>query len=191
MNRLTAALSRAAAVAAVAFGAFGVAGADTASATTRCSAHAITAIGTVVPRTKSVEVRKASGRACRAAVRDCELRLDRQRARTGFGFPYARCEVADRVKLRRGDGGGHASFKAKRRFAPEVRCVAKAFTRRGRELSNTRAVEIGVGERRACVAALNRCEHKLDMKRLRSGRGFPRASCEVVRSVELAGGPRF
>lgn len=87
-----------AAVAAIGLG--GVAGLDAANADTRCHAVAIRANGASIPPTRASEVRRYERRACNAAIRRCERRLDRLRYTRGRPMPYARCEVVRVSDLR-------------------------------------------------------------------------------------------
>lgn len=141
---------------------------------TRCVAGAVTAFGTVLPDTRAREVRVRPRAACRVAVNRCHNRLERLRDRTGRAFPFARCQVLRREVASNHGGPRHA--------APAIRCTAEAFTRRGRPIGQTRASETRRVENRACQAALNTCENRLDRQRDVTGRGFRRARCEVVRT---------
>ena len=148
----------------------------------RCVAGAQNIFGKTIPGTRERATRHRMKRACRVAVDRCLTSLDRKRRRVGFDFPFAECRVLNRKHV------GH-------RYDPNVKCVAKAFTRRGRELDRTRAAEVRHRRRAACRAAINRCEAKLDRKRHNTGRRFPHARCEVVRTQKVAGrgydAPRF
>lgn len=159
----------AAAACALAFGVMGAAPAQAAQhGETRCVAQAVTIFGDRVSGTKSRETRKSARRACRAAIRECDARIDRRRN------PLAECRVIRRVSVNK-------PVAAK----PLTRCVAEAFTRRGRALDNTKAVEVSKRQRVACGNALDRCERKLDRKRDRTGRNLPHARCEVTRTAKI------
>ncbi|MEL6318872.1 MAG: hypothetical protein AAFR16_14665 [Pseudomonadota bacterium] len=87
-----------------------------------------------------------------------------------------------------GQGYGHAHGHGPG-YGRTVRCVAKAFTRRGFELSRTRAAAERRRPRAACRVALRRCEARLDYKRQVSLRKFPYAGCRVVKRFRVAGAP--
>lgn len=74
--------------------------------------------------------------------------------------------------------------------AADVRCVAAAFTARGYELPRTRAAAVHFAERRACDAAVRRCERRLDRYRYRTGERRPFARCDVIRAAYF-NAPRY
>lgn len=156
-----------------AFGVMGLTPAQAHAAPGLCVAGATTAAGKVLPSTRARADRPRIKRACRVALNKCQYKLDDLRSRARFQFPLARCEVLRREV--RHVHYGRDNFK----------CVAKAFTRRGKLISNTRAAETRRVKRRACRIALNRCEAKLDRKRFNTGRGFPHARCEVTRTNRI------
>lgn len=153
---------------AVSFGVMGVSSAEAAPrhTETRCIAQAKTITGAWVRGTRAAETRRNARQACRVALRQCDDHINRRRN------PLAQCQVVRRERIR------HEA-------RVEHRCVAKAFTRGGRELSNTRAVETRPRKRAACNVAVNKCERKLDRKRYQTGRNLPHARCEVVRTQRI------
>ncbi|MEM9726884.1 MAG: hypothetical protein AAF909_15715 [Pseudomonadota bacterium] len=60
---------------------------------TRCVAKAFTRRGFELAGTRAAEQRPRERGACRAALRKCEVRLDRKRYADGRRYPYARCDV--------------------------------------------------------------------------------------------------
>lgn len=136
----------------------------------RCIAGAQTVIGGILPGTRAEATRKRSRRACGIALNRCEARLDDKRAKTGLPFPLARCKVLDRDRIA---------------AVSQTRCEAKAFTRRGRALSKTHAAETRKKRRAACRVALNRCEARLDRKRIRDDRNYRYARCEVTKTKKV------
>ena len=137
-----------------------------------CEAGARRILGKLVRGTVERVVHRRLDKACELALMECRTSLENLR-RSGKRFiRTAKCKVLKRE---------HAVA------APvEYRCMAKAFNRNGYELSRTRAVRIRADERRACASAMQRCERRLDAKRWKTGRRYPQARCEVVRSREIA-----
>ena len=87
-------------------------------------------------------------------------------------------------------GAAALTFAAASPAAADYRCVALAYNALGKRINGTRAVAERVIERRACRAALRRCERRLDGVRFDRGRRLPFARCEVRRVTFLGGGRR-
>lgn len=167
-------IRRAAIAAALAVGAAGALalGASAVRADTRCVAQATTVFGRIIDDTHAAETRRRPHAACRAALDDCEARLDHKRRRGGFPFPLAECHVMREIDV------------ADRRLAPRIQCDAQAFTRNGRPLTDTEATAARRDENGACAEALDECEARLDVKRDDTGRRYPYARCDVVATAE-------
>ncbi|MEL6977163.1 MAG: hypothetical protein AAGM38_00595 [Pseudomonadota bacterium] len=159
----------AAAIGAVGFFAMGAAPA--AASSVKCVASAETKLGKELRDTREAATRNRARRACGVALDKCERSLDRLRHRTGRPFRFATCRVQDRIRVAE---------------AHRVRCAAQAFTRRGFEVSNTRAAEVRRNRRAACRVAIDRCERKLERKRDVTGKRFPHARCEVTGTRRVA-----
>lgn len=82
-----------AAAAVLAIGAVGIVDAAPALADVRCEAAAFTFRGRELPGTRTAIVRVVERRACNAAQRACEDRLEDLRYETGRPLPHARCDV--------------------------------------------------------------------------------------------------
>lgn len=163
----------------VGFTAFGASPAE-ASPHARCVAVAKTFKGATIQNTRAVSERGRIAGACKVALYKCEAKLDRRRHAIGKPLRRAQCEVVRKARLDRGHHGGKFYGYVERRPLAQSRCVAEAFSFRGRPLSKTRSAAVRNRPGVACRVAINRCEHRLDKKRYATGRGFPRARCERV-----------
>lgn len=161
-------------LAVAAFGALGFfamgAAPAAAKSSVKCVAAAETRLGKELRGTREAAVRPRAKRACKIALNECAFRLDKLRDRTGRALPFATCRVQFRERV--------ANFH-------KVRCAAQAFTRRGFEVSGTRAVEVRRKRKVACNVALDRCERRLDRKQFKTGK-FRHARCEVTGTKRVA-----